>query len=453
MIEIILLILSAVFGLGYILLFIKDSRVRFISVFAVLILLGLKSEHGTSSLLDYAAAGLFTGSFLYLIVKRNFIQSRPMLPNPLFIFFSLFLVWGIIVGLLWNFAGEVKFESWYRDTLLFISPMFLLPVLYNEMLEEHQKADHIFRWSILVLWIVVFFATIIKIRSNYMNALYAYEIGMARYDDINGGFMILLFLSLGMITTGKKTLLLLGGLSISALSLFLTFGRTSWIATILLAPSIFFLGDRFERKIGLRFIFRIFIILIPVLVLAFFFIPLFKLVVLMAVNKFFTSANLGTDPSMYNRYVEWRIVIKKILSQPLASYGFGTSFWDYSWITGVSFEFGYSHNMVLAVLLKSGLVGLILLFIPYIGYFIKGIKNVKNKLLTGKERAYLRAAICTLLFTAVMGYTGSVFLQRNMSLYVALFWCFITEIEYKIANRKATLLNRGNALNSLNVFA
>jgi len=139
---------------------------------------------------------------------------------------------------------------------------------------------------------------------------------------------------------------------------------------------------------------------------------------------------------MYNRYVEWRYALKEIISSPIIGHGFGATFWDYNWVVGFSERTGYIHNAGLAILLKSGLVGLILLLIPCIGYFLKGLQYLKSTFLTAKEKAYLRASIATMLFIVIMGYTTPVFLQRDESIYIALYWCFIISIEHEITERQ-----------------
>jgi len=437
MIEIIEYILIAAFGIGFIVLYTKDSRVRFISVFAMVVVLSLKSERNAFSFLEYSAAALFTGSFLFAIVKKKFIENRPFTPNPLFIFYSIFLVWGICIGAIGIGTGSINIERWYRDTLLFISPLFLLPVLYSEMIEEHRDAERILWWCVVCLWIIMFVASVVKIRNNVVEAFYAYQIGRTGYDAINGGFMVFIFLSLGMMAvTAKKRWLFLGGFLISLLSLFLTFVRTSWVSTLLFLPVVIFLGERSERKRGMRFGLLVIATILILFFSAFLLIPFVRLYSQLALQKFSSSANLGTDVSLYNRFVEWRYAFKQIMTSPITGTGFGATYWDYDWLMGVSREAGYIHNAWFAVLLRTGIVGLTLISIPCIGYFMKGLRLVKSTFLTVKEKAYLRAGIASELFVLIIGYTGSLFLQRGMVIYIAIYWCFIDNLAYKIGERK-----------------
>ncbi|MEP7233913.1 MAG: O-antigen ligase family protein [Ignavibacteriota bacterium] len=428
-------LLLAAIGVVFCTYFVRDSRVRFVSVLASVVLLAMKSEHGTVSILDILAGGLYSGGFLLVLLKKKFIRSIPFTPSATFIYFSIFLLWGVTISLVNIVDGTVLPEQSYRDLLLLICPLFLLPVFYSEILEEFGNSDQIFKWCILLLWIVVFCATILKMRNNVAEAYYAYQIGVARYDNINAGFMILLFFSLAMITQGTRRLLLAIGVIISLIGLFLTFGRTSWVATLVLLPVVIVLGKGVQVKRGITFGILVLGILIPTFAFMYFAFPIVRTASLLGLQKFFTSSHLKTDISMYNRYVEWRYAFKHILTFPMTGSGFGGMFWDYDWLAGISHYRGYIHNAAIIVLLKSGLVGSILLFTPCVVFFVKGFRYLRSSLLTIREIAYLRAGVAVMLFTLFTGYTGSLFFQRDMVLYIALFWCYIIGLEHKIGLR------------------
>ena len=417
-------------------LFFRDARVRFLSVLALMVVLGLRTERDPNSILEYLAAALFTGSLLYIIIKHKFIDHTPFVPSSLFIFFSLYLVWGGVVGLTQVIGGGTGIERWYRDLLLFVCPLFLLPVFYYEIIKEKYDAEKILLGCLFSLWIIISVASIVKMRHNVVQAFYLYEIGTARIDNINAGFMIFVFFSLAMITEGKKRWLLLVGLILSIATLAVSFGRTAWIATIVLLPVVFFLGDKKEKIRGLQFMLMACAVILPLFAAAFFLIPLVRLTTVVAVDKLLSSSHLGTDLSMYNRYVEWRYALHHIVDSPIAGFGFGASFADYDWLRGFARQTPYIHNAGLTIMLKTGVIGVILISIPCIGYFLKGMKYFKGKFLDVREKAFLRAGIGLMLFALILGYTTPVFIERDESLYIALFWCFIIGIEHKITERQ-----------------
>src|SRR5205814_2043711 len=127
---------------------------------------------------------------------------------------------------------------------------------------------------------------------------------------------------------------------------------------------VFLLADRNERKRGVRFMLLFAATLLPLFLFAFFFIPLFHISVLLGIQKFFSSANLKSDISMYGRYVEWRYILKPISSSFITGQGFGATYWLYGWLSGYSMESAFTHNAFFAVMLRTGIVGFILLLVP-----------------------------------------------------------------------------------------
>ncbi len=429
-------LLIAAAGICFVVLFIKESRIRFVSIFAMIILLELKSEHRTFLLLDYAAAALFTGSFLFILLKKKIIQNIPFTSSPLFTYFAIFLLWGSLMGAISVAEGVVSLEQWYREILLFICPLFLLPIFYFEMLQEGLSSEKVLTWCIMMMWIVSFVGAIMKINSNLVQAAYLYEIGQARQDSINGPFMMYIFSSLAMIYSGTKRWLLTGAFLISVGSLLLTFGRTAWIAGFIFLPVVLLLGNRSEKKRGVEFVFMVLFTGVTLFIVAYLMFPMVRIGALYMLSKLTSSTNLRTDASMFNRYIEWSHVLKAIVTAPLTGFGFGGTFWNYDWLLGISKQSAYTHNGALSILFKSGIVGLILLFTTWIGYFVEGVRFVRNKFLTAKERAYVRAGIATMLHLVIIGSTGNIFYQREIMMYIALYWCYCIEIEQRIEWRK-----------------
>lgn len=411
---------------GY--LFIRDPRVRFASTLGMIMLLQVFE---TAIFLQYAAAAIFNGGLLLVIIERRLLQNRKVTPSTLLLPFSLFLLWGSGVGLLNIMLGGVRFEQWYREILLW-APLFLMPIYYQDIIERKLNPEQFLKWSLLLLWIAVFLASYMKIRNNLVQAAYLFQIGISRYDTINGAFMMFIFLTLAMLVEKKNRLVLLAGFFFSVASLILTFGRTAWFASVMFMPVVILLGNKVERKNGWRFVWLILGCAVVFGVVGYIYIPTVKL----ALNFFWskvTSVSLSAkDASMYNRYIEWNGLLHYVKDLPLTGGGFGATFKNYNWLLGITGQAHYTHSAYLGVVLKTGIVGFILLFISVIGYVVKGVKFLRDKRLTPTEKAYVRAGIATMLYTAVIGYTGNVFYQREMMMYIAFYWCYCIGIEYKL---------------------
>ncbi len=411
---------------GY--LFIRDPRVRFASTLGIIMLLQVFE---TATFLQYIAAAIFNGGLLLVVIERKLFQNRKVSPTTLLLPFSLFLLWGSGVGLLNIILGGVRFEQWYRELLIW-APLFLMPVYYQDIIERKLNPEQFLKWSLLLLWIAVFLASYMKIRNNLVQAAYLFQIGISRYDTINGAFMMFIFLSLAMLEEKKNRLLLLGGFLFSVGSLILTFGRTAWFASVMFMPVVMLLGNKGERKNGRGFVWLLLGCVALFGIVGYIYIPSVKL----ALNFFWskiTSVSLGAgDASMYNRYIEWNGLLHYIKDLPLTGGGFGATFKNYNWLSGITGQAHYTHSGYLGIILKTGIVGFILLFIAVIGYVIKGMKFLRDKRLTPTERAYIRAGIATMFYTAVIAYTGNVFYQREMMMYIAFYWCYCIGIEHKL---------------------
>lgn len=410
---------------GY--LFIRDPRVRFASTLGMIMLLQVFE---TATFLQYIAAAIFNGGLLLVIIERKLFQDRKVTPTKMLIPFSLFLLWGSGVGLLNTALGGVQFEQWYREVLLW-APLFLMPIYYQDIIEKKLNPEQFLKWSLLLLWIAVFLASYLKIRNNLVQAAYLFQIGISRYDTINGAFMMFVFLSLAMLEEKKSRLLLVGGFFFSVGSLILTFGRTAWFASVMFMPVVVILGSKGERKNGRGFIWLLLGSAVIFGVVGYMYIPTVKL----ALNFFWskvTSVSLGNkDASMYNRYIEWSGLFQYVKDLPLTGGGLGATFKNYNWLLGVTGQAHYTHSAYLGVVLKTGIVGFVLLFISIVGSIVQGLRFLRDKRLTPTEKAYLRAGIATMLYTAVIGYTGNVFYQREMMMYIAFYWCYCIGIEYK----------------------
>jgi O-antigen ligase len=153
-------------------------------------------------------------------------------------------------------------------------------------------------------------------------------------------------------------------------------------------------------------------------------------------QRFVGGTQVNTDASLLNRFVEWRYVIDAIKDSPITGYGLGSKYHSYNWLTGFAIDYEYTHNGYLAVVLKAGIVGAILLAIPALGYFLRAIRLFSGTLLTSTERAYLRAGIVVMVFIAISGITANTLFQRELSLYIALFWCFCMHLEWTTQSRQ-----------------
>ncbi len=431
--DLLLYLIIAIIGISFVFFFIRDSRVRFLSTCITHFALQVNPDQ---KVLGYLGAAIFTGGLLYLILSIIVGRRRSITGSALFIPFVLFLCWSSLIGILGLFTGgPVIFENWYRELLL-LTPLLLLPFYYTEMIEDDSGAEKVFVWTLLTMWVLVFIIEVVKIKQNLVQSTYLFEVGAQRIDPASGALMMFVFLSILMtVNNKKKKLFLLGGFFISVVSLLLTFGRTGWITVIPLLMVIPIFGNKDERKRGYKFLLIILMIAIAAVLYGFLNIPSVRLGILLFTSKFLSATHLSSDASMYGRYVEWRQIMIAVMNSPITGYGLGSQFQNYNWFAGYKYMTGFTHNSFFSPLLKAGFIGTVFLFITYFGFIIKGITYLKNDVLSIKDRAYIRAAVAAIFFLSILGYTGNIFFQRQISLYIALYWCYCIGIGRKIEMR------------------
>ncbi len=426
--NILLYILIATGGIYFAYLFFGDVRLRFAATLGIIFLLQL---YESKVILAFIAAAVYGGGFIIILVKRKFMERQTLTNSALFIPFAISLLWSACIGLIGVGNGEIEFEYWIRELLLW-SPLFLLPIYYSEIVEKDLHPEQFLSRCLIFWWGAVFIAEVVKVKESFTQSLFLFQVGVRRLDPVSGVFMMFVFLSLAMIISDRRRLLLLGGFFLSVISMLLSFARTSWVAVVPLIPFVIFFGNRVERKQGLKFILMLIIFGVFFLIFGYFYIHVIQIGILFIGSKFLSVVHPKTDASLYGRYVEWRYVMQAIINSPLAGYGLGSRFEMYNWFGGFMMKSGYSHSTYLSILYKSGIIGTILLFIPFIGYFLRGIQYMRNSILTQKERAYMRVGVVLMIFMMITGYTGNIFFQRELMLYVAFYWCYCMQIEYKL---------------------
>lgn len=430
------LMLFGVVGIIGLLWMMNDPRVRFISILVVVL---IHQVYATNpAIKEYTGAVVFVYGVIDIFIRRKLWRRLPLAPSPLYFGFLLFFAWGTIIGFFGILDGSISVEIWIRELLTY-APFLLLPIYYVEIIDAGYDEWRLLVRYIILLWMVVFVLEVIKIRSNLAQAVYLFQLGVARFDTNINPFMMFLVLSAAMTLPRKKRSLLIVGFLLAVVSLILAFMRTAWVWGFLSLPLVLLLGKKSERKQGFRFMLWVLCIGVVALTIGYFFIPGVRLGITYVLIKF-SGATVGakSDISLYNRFVEWRAVTAAIADAPLTGHGFGALYSDYDWLLGISKMYHYTHNAYLGLLLKTGIIGMVLIMIPYVGYFVKGIGYYFSNYITQSERIYMRAALVFIFFLSLSGYTINIFFERTHSFHIALFWSFCIGLEYKIRQRKAS---------------
>ena len=398
----------------------------------IIIAVKLRSKQSEISLIDIAAGILMTGILFSFLFQKKLLLRKSLVPHSAIFLVILFALWTSGISLLNIITDKTTVESWYREFLTF-SPLIFIPILFNGVVEKNEGSLKLFVKFLLVLWFIEEIASVLLIKQSMHDAVFLYQTGRAVFDVLGSSVMIFIFLSLSSAESNiKKRKYYIIGILISIIGLLLTFNRTGWIMTIILVFVMLITTPKPLRKNRNSTIIPIFFILLIGTASLLLLFPIFQLIAKWATYKFITASNLKTDASLYNRYVEWRYVWQQILSTPISGVGFGGQFKDYVWITGNTVYSFYTHSGVLGILLKSGIVGLILLLTAYIRFFVIGCKLLFARALTDMERALVRAGLFVILLISLHSLTLNPFMHREILWYLGLVWAYYIYLEQKV---------------------
>ena len=390
--------------------------------------------------LVYVITAVLTSAIvLGLIFRLSLSRKDPILVKNSQIFFYLFFIFGTCTGI----AGLLLWSNSPLATLLEVSvilPFLVLPVYIYSVMELDSTREKIFRFSILVLWIILLIVNILYLKSRIASAFYLYETGRAQYDIFLNSLLLFTFISLGFCKKSTKIkLTFLIGAVLCIVGIIMCLYRTIWLTDILMLPILYLLSERKEKKDGAKFLVILLTILILSVIILFLVSPLFSLLLRNYLARFQSASQVSTDPSLVNRYIEWRGVIKAFLSSPIIGLGFGGRFFDYAWISSFSGFKTYTHNGYLNILFKTGIVGFIFFTIAYVSLIIQGIKLSRNKYLNPEHRAFARAGTVFLISLLSINITLNFLAGRDAMLWGGLVFGYFLLCEKRISKTKKEL--------------
>jgi len=410
----------------------RNDLYTLIAYIGIIIAVKLRAKQDEVSFIDVIAGILFTGILFSQFFQKKIFQNKQIVSHPLLYWVLGFAVWAFGIGLIHVVQGDTGFLSLYREFLTF-SPLLFIPFLFNGLIEKDIK---ILLRFLLLLWLVEEVASVLLIKQSVQSVIFVYETGRANFDVIRSSVSIFLFLIFASVKSQRKyQKYYIIGILISIMGLGLTFNRTGYVLTLLLIPFLIITTPKSQRSSALKVLFIVVSIVLVIGGIAYFVFPTLHLIIRWSFAKFLTSSNVKADASIYNRYVEWRYVWKQILANPITGMGFAGQFKDYVWIVGYTINSFYTHSGVLGILLKSGIVGLMLISTAYIGFFILGIKLVFPELLSDIEKSFARFGVFVIILITLHSLTLNPLMHREILWYLGLVWAFFIYFEKKLIVR------------------
>jgi len=404
-----------------------------------------------------------------------FLKSKSKCPQTLF-FLVLFMVWsGVTV--ITAFINDVSFFSWsLRFFSIFIFCMAAISTLGTL---NTKKQITILYFSILII-------SVIALLKNLLPLAIADDLSSFRCDSFRAysGWNYSLFVfSLGLpllfnkhSLTKKVILYVTVGLSIFAMLISLT--RTYWVGAVI---TIFLVGFLFA-KVRKEIFYKEFIkncakiIFGMVLVLIFTFIIFPDNVRYCFINRISSVMHLTKDPSVLERISESKGIFDSLNKKEINSgvtavnitnktatatdpvnklevykniligNGLGSKFTYILDVTGarITTERDFSHNYYAYIIWTTGLIGLILLVLSFLFYYLELRKHISYFYFDNIYFPYLIGISASLFVGVIISFVGSPLYLNEWALYYGiLFGLGLKIISYrnKQKNKKVVIVH------------
>lgn len=341
--------------------------------------------------------------YLYFLSFTLFLQDEPGIQVTDVIFFSLTLLFIFICLIPYIITGRAEIDTsidkWYvlfiislgfgfinglivsnsrmytfSDMTYFIGVILYFPFKYHFKSEDFRR---------VVFLILIFMCGFVLIR-NFLNyreiivqSTISWEIQDARVAEneiivLVGA--ILSFLAYAYHPNKLLKVVFFFIYSLFVAGLILTQSRGYWITLLIATVIIVFMSDQPAKKYTIAG--PLILGGIGIFVAYFFFNHIF-FIVIKALSKRFTSISTVSSTSkmgasLLERVLETKTIVTRLLHNPIAGYGMGTTYQRYYILLKTYMTMTYIHDGYLAIWFKAGLVGLLAI----VAFCLSTLKNL-----------------------------------------------------------------------------
>ncbi len=360
--------------------------------------------------LKIAVFGLFILVFATWLINKG-VHKERISPRSeyrwLYIFF-LFLCFSPLLGIGNNFSVV----DWARD----IAPLLnflLIPIMVDYF---NKKQNHWLRYLVFAPWILGAAQNILLLLAMYDMPFTDWIHDLPRiiplHPSLGVGLGIIMYLFKGL---RRHLWLIVGIMNLTAV--FLTPGRTIWITTGTMVMLIVAFSS--NKKVWAISALGILVVLMGFL----FFYKSSSTYIESQSERLQTLRDFRSDLSFENRIEEIKQSGQLFLSSPLWGVGFGYQydFWR-PFITGIGpgiLETNYTHNDIMYISSKGGLIGLILFGLMLYGVGREIFQRRREK--RGSiESAWATIAIIALINCLIIGLSTPIFQTRGAAFALAI---------------------------------
>lgn len=418
-------------GIAAIWLAVKNNEFGLYAFAFASAMISLKSRSIDSGIIDVLAGMIIIGVALSTFIKVRVLSNQRFFSSPLQYILCAYYLYTFFLGIVGIAFWNISPDTWFRESLIQL-PLIIIPVLMRLAFEKDKdRVLKRFLYIVAVIWFVTVTVNLIVFRQNVAKAYYLFETGRSSMEISIPSLCLFAFVSLSVVasTVQKRVLLFAALYTIVAIGLSLF--RTLWLVDAMLLPFIVYLMHADERKRGIRFLILMTVAVVIVLIILSTLVPFIGLFLKSLLLRLLYSSAVTTDPSLVNRYIEWNSVWETIRQAPIIGYGYGATYFDYNWILGYSYHYGFTHNGYLYLMLKSGIVGGIILSIGYVLFIIKGLRYSLLKNVDAFHRALFRAGVAFLIGLLFTNITLNALAQRDAVFWISVIWGYFLYIDQK----------------------
>ncbi len=346
---------------------------------------------------------LFILIFSAWLINKSFHKERFLsrLENRYLYIFFLFLCFSPLLGVENNFG----LTDWARDIAPLLN-LLLIPIMVHYFSKEE---NHWLLYLVFTLWILGTVQNIFLLLAIYDVPYTDWVYTVPRIIPLHPSLGVGLGLLMYILKTPRKNLWLIFGV-MNLATVFLSPGRTIWITTATMLLFIVILSSN-------KRVWTIFALVILVTLVGFlFFYERPTTYIEYQRERFQALKEYHSDLSFENRLEEIKQTGELFLSAPVWGVGFGYQydFWR-PFITGIGPGFldtNYTHNDVMYIASKGGLIGLILFGLMLYGMGKKLFQRRKGNP-RSIESAWATIALIALMNSLIIGLSTPVFQTRN----------------------------------------
>jgi len=397
------------------------------------------------TILDLGLGIILTGILFYWIVRFRIYEFGTLSTSVGQILLYLFSIWAVFVTLLGFVLDQNPFITGLRE-MLNISPLLILPVLYERYITPDSKTEQLLFATILLAGIVVIIKGVFDIRSNILEVAYLYQLGRTPFFEALPGFLALIAVSILMWSRNLKMVWGYSALLLFAcVGVIITFSRNLYVATLVSIVIVLLSGSadeflRGSKRLMLTLVAAI-ISMIPVYLTN----RVFRLLLVHYGLRFLsTPRSMSSDLSMLNRYAEYHDVWQTILHSPLFGYGFGARFRTFEIIRHFHKLVGFTHNSYLYLAFKIGIPGMLLFFLAFFIFLYKGFKLTRSDKLTPTSRIIVRASVAFMILYLIYAFNAPILDSKTDMVWIGIIYGYFLALEQKLRkDNDAKLLPSG----------